>query len=70
MNSIVYEFEFPDGELKEYAANILAEHILSRVDHEGHNIMLMREIIDYKRDEAMVVPIMTSTLRQGLTRGG
>jgi hypothetical protein len=24
MNSIVYEVEFPDGELREYAANILA----------------------------------------------
>jgi hypothetical protein len=30
--------------------------MLSQVDHEGHNIMLMREIIDYKRDEAMAVP--------------
>jgi hypothetical protein len=55
MNSIVYEVEFPDGELKEYAANILAENMLSQVDHEGHNIMLMRDIMDYKRDEALAV---------------
>jgi hypothetical protein len=53
---IIYEVEFPDGELKEYAANILAENMLSHVDHEGHNIMLMRDIIDYKRDEAIAVP--------------
>jgi hypothetical protein len=45
MNSIVYEVEFPDGELKEYAANILAENMLSQVDDEGHNILLMRDII-------------------------
>jgi hypothetical protein len=32
MNSIVYEVEFPDGELKEYAANILAENMLSQVN--------------------------------------
>jgi hypothetical protein len=57
MNSIVYEVEFPDSELKEYASNILAENMLSQVDHEGHNIMLMRDIIDYKRDEAMAVQI-------------
>jgi hypothetical protein len=44
MNSIVYEVEFPDGELREYAANILAENILSQVDYEGHTIMLMRDI--------------------------
>jgi hypothetical protein len=43
MNSIVYEVQLPDGELKEYVANILAENMLSQVDHEGHNIMLMRE---------------------------
>jgi hypothetical protein len=48
MNSIVHEIEFPDGELKEYAANILEENMLSQVDHEGHNVMLMREIIDYR----------------------
>jgi hypothetical protein len=46
MNSIVYEVEFPDGELKEYAVNILAENMLSQVDHEDHNIVLMRDIID------------------------
>jgi hypothetical protein len=28
MNSIVYEVEFPDGGLREYAANILAENML------------------------------------------
>jgi hypothetical protein len=33
MSSIVYEIEFPDGELKEYAANILAENMFSQVDH-------------------------------------
>jgi hypothetical protein len=33
--------------LREYAANILAENMLSQVDHEGHNILLMIGIIDY-----------------------
>jgi hypothetical protein len=51
MNSIVYEVEFPDGALREYAANILAENMLSQVDYEGHNIMLMRDVIDYKKTQ-------------------
>jgi hypothetical protein len=70
MNSIVYEVDFPDGELKEYAANILAENMLSQVDHEGHNKILMRDIIDYKRDEAMAVPIEDKylTTRSGQRR--
>jgi hypothetical protein len=42
MNSIIYEVEFNDGELKEYAANILAENMLSQIDDEGQNILLMR----------------------------
>jgi hypothetical protein len=57
MNSLVYEVEFPDGELREYAANILAENMLSQVDYEGHDIMLMRDIIDYKKDEDIAVLI-------------
>jgi hypothetical protein len=70
MNFIVYEVEFPDGELKEYAANILAENMLSQVDHEGHIIMLMRDIIDYKRDEAMAVSMEDKyfTTRSGQRR--
>jgi hypothetical protein len=43
--------EFPDGELRENAANILAENMLSQVDHEGHYTLLMKDINDYKRDE-------------------
>jgi hypothetical protein len=62
--------EFPDGELKEYAANILALNMLSQADHEGKNISLMRDIIDYERDEAMAVPIKDKylTTRSGQRR--
>jgi hypothetical protein len=35
LNLIVYDVEFPDGEVKEYAANIIAENLLSQVDSEG-----------------------------------
>ena len=31
LNSIIYDVEFPDSEVKEYAANILAENLLSQV---------------------------------------
>jgi hypothetical protein len=64
MSSIVYEIEFPDGELKEYAANILAENMLSQVDYEARNIMT-RINIDDKRDEAMAVPIEDKYLTTG-----
>ena len=39
-NTMVYEVEFPDGQVKEYAANILAESILSQIDCEGFSTVL------------------------------
>ena len=29
LNSLVYEVEFPDGTMKEYAANIIAENMIA-----------------------------------------
>ena len=55
MNSIVYEVEFSDGQIKEYSANVLAENILLQVDHEGYSITLMVGIVDYKKDESVAV---------------
>ena len=57
LNSIVYDVEFPDGQVKEYAANILAENMLSQVDHDGHSMLLMKEIVDYRKDPTTAVPM-------------
>ena len=50
LNSIVYDVEFPDGEIKQYSANIIAENMYSQVDSEGHSRSLMDSIVDYKKD--------------------
>ena len=52
MNSIVYDIEFPDGQVKEYAANLL-----SQVHPDGHNQLLMEAIVDFKKDVVTVVLI-------------
>ena len=31
LNSMVYEVEFPDGQVKEYSANVIAVNMLTRV---------------------------------------
>ena len=54
INSIVYDVEFPDGEVKEYAANIIAENMLSQVDSEGFTLTLMDSILDVKKDGSAV----------------
>ena len=36
LNSLVYDVEFPDGVAKQYAANVIAENVLSQIDSSGH----------------------------------
>ena len=51
------EVEFPDGQVKEYAANIIAENLLMQVDEEGYSLTMMKDIIDYKKDAAVAIPM-------------
>jgi hypothetical protein len=69
-NSIVCEIEFHSGEWREYAANIPVENMISQVDHKDHNIMLMRDIVDHRGMKPWRFQLKTSTIRQGLARGG
>jgi hypothetical protein len=54
LNSMIYDLEFPDGNIMEYAANMLAENMLSQLDPYGYNTILLKEIIDYRRDDSAV----------------
>ena len=36
LNTLIYDVEFPDGNIKKYAANIIAENVLVNFDSEGH----------------------------------
>ena len=56
LNSVVYEVEFDDGTIREYAANVIAENMLCEVDDEGYSTTMLRAIIDYERDDAVAVP--------------
>ena len=48
LNTITYDVEFPDGQVKEYGANIIAENMLTQVDLDGYSLSLMDSIIDHK----------------------
>jgi hypothetical protein len=54
LNSMIYDVEFPDGNIKEYAANIFAEHMFSQLNPYGDNTILQKEIIDYRKDDSAV----------------
>eukprot|EP00957_Ditylum_brightwellii_P091460 6964442-Ditylum_brightwellii.AAC.1 len=55
LNSTIYEVEFPNGEIKEYAANVIAENILTQVDYGGFTTTMMEGIIDHYKDKATAV---------------
>ena len=46
-NTIVYDVEFPDGSIKEYAASILAENVVEQVDKENIEYALFDNILDH-----------------------
>ena len=54
LNTMVYDIEFPDGEVKEYSANVIAENMYSQVDDEGYSKRLFNFIIDFSKDEEAV----------------
>ena len=57
MNSITYDVEFPDGDVREYAANIIADNMLSQVDNEGFTLQHLVEIVDASSDNSGVLKL-------------
>ena len=57
LNTITYNVEFPNGQVKEYAANIIAENMLTQVDSDRYSLSLMDSIIDHQRDPSQVILI-------------
>ena len=54
MDSRVYEVMFPDGVTQRYSANLIAQNLWDRVDHEGYQHMIMKAIVDHRSDEKAV----------------
>ena len=67
LNSVIYDVEFPDGQVKEYSANIIAENMHRQVDEDGYSRDLMEGIIDYSRDNETAVDLADKYL---VTRSG
>jgi hypothetical protein len=50
LDTRLYDIEFPDGDIQEYAANVIAESISSQVDDEGRHTLLMDALVDHEKD--------------------
>ena len=47
LNSMSYDVEFPDGAIKEYSANVIAESMISQVDSDGFTVSMMKGIMNH-----------------------
>ena len=54
LNTLVYEVEFPDGAMKSYSANIIAENILQQVDNHGRHSHTLVDILDARKGKKAV----------------
>ena len=54
MNTILYDVQFPDGSIKPYSANIIAENILMQADGNRLNNQLLEGILDHSKDKGAI----------------
>jgi hypothetical protein len=51
LNSMLYDVEFEDGAIKQYAANTIAQNMYAQVDADGYSTSILESIVDYAKDE-------------------
>ena len=54
LDTHVYEVEFPDGQVMEYAANVIAENLYAQVDQEGRHQVILDGIVGHRKDGSAV----------------
>ena len=50
LNTLVYDIEFPNGDVRKYAANIIAVNLLVQVEPEVYHTNVLEVILDHKCD--------------------
>ena len=69
LKTLMYDVEFPDGAVKQYAGNVIAENVLSQVDQSGYHTQHLRRILAHKRlDDAVDIEDAYFTTKRGVRR--
>jgi hypothetical protein len=55
LDSRIYEVQFEDGHIEEYAANVIAESIYAQVDDKRCENLILDEITDYRKNPNIAV---------------
>jgi hypothetical protein len=54
LDTRIYNVQFGDGHIKEYAANVMAGNIYSQLDPNGNRFLLLKEITDHRVDDTHI----------------
>jgi hypothetical protein len=54
LNTLKYDVEFPNGEVKEYSANVITENMFSQVDPDGLATPVLSGILSFQKDATAV----------------
>ena len=70
LDTRVYQLEFPDGRIEEYALNVIIENIMNQVDADGYDVGIFDEIISHRcNEEVAIMPgIDAETNINGITK--
>ena len=69
LKTLVYDVEFPDGAVKQYAGNVIAENVLSQVDQSGYHTQHLRRILAHRKlDGAVDIKDGYFTTKRGVRR--
>ena len=54
LSTMVYDVKIPDGSIREYRANIIADNIYSQVYSEGFSHFILSRILDFSKDTTAI----------------
>ena len=54
LNTMLYDVQFPDGSIKPYSENIIAENILMQADGDRIHNQLLEGILDHSKDKQSI----------------
>ena len=69
LNTLVYDVEFPDGDVRAFNANTICENMCSQVDNDGFHHDILDSIIDCRKNsDAISKTNMYITAQSGQQR--
>jgi hypothetical protein len=61
----MYKVKFPDGEQQDIGNNVIAKHLVLKVDEEGNQYQLFVGVVGHQKSKATIHEKMHSTMSEG-----